>query len=132
MTVVIRPGEASLADWRAIWDGAPLAVDPSSHAAVAASAACPRRRRRSRAWKTACIGPTGRPRTRARDRTTPAANSGVDGAGVPECVAGYKPQSRATCTVAKCDCIRSNTPAVSFGGSDGCVKGTCSSSGKPK
>ena len=34
MTVVIRAGEASLADWRAIWRGAPVAVDPSSHAAV--------------------------------------------------------------------------------------------------
>ena len=39
MTMVIRPGEASLADWRAIWRGAAVAVDPSSHAAVAASAA---------------------------------------------------------------------------------------------
>src|SRR6202142_1492360 len=39
MTVIIRPGEASLADWRAIWRGEPLAVDPSSRAAVAASAA---------------------------------------------------------------------------------------------
>jgi histidine ammonia-lyase len=39
MTVIIRPGDASLADWRAIWRGEPLAVDPSSHAAVAASAA---------------------------------------------------------------------------------------------
>ena len=39
MTVMIRPGKASLADWRAIWRGEPLAVDPSSHAAVAASAA---------------------------------------------------------------------------------------------
>jgi histidine ammonia-lyase len=39
MTVVIRPGAASLADWRAIWSGAPVAVEPSSHTAVAASAA---------------------------------------------------------------------------------------------
>ena len=39
MTVVIRAGEASLADWRAIWRGAPVAVDPSHHAGVAASAA---------------------------------------------------------------------------------------------
>ena len=39
MTVVIRAGDASLADWRAIWRGAPVAVDPSHHAAVAASAA---------------------------------------------------------------------------------------------
>jgi histidine ammonia-lyase len=37
--VVIRPGEVSLADWRLIWGGAPVAVDPSSHAAVTASAA---------------------------------------------------------------------------------------------
>ena len=39
MTVMIRPGEASLEDWRAIWRGEPMAVDPSSRAAVAASAA---------------------------------------------------------------------------------------------
>ena len=39
MTVIIRPGEASLADWRAIWRGEPMAVDPSSQAGVAASAA---------------------------------------------------------------------------------------------
>jgi histidine ammonia-lyase len=39
MTVVIRPGDASLADWRAIWSGEPLAVDPSSRAGVVASAA---------------------------------------------------------------------------------------------
>src|SRR5580698_1235800 len=39
MTVIIQPGEASLADWRAIWRGEPMAVDPSSRAAVAASAA---------------------------------------------------------------------------------------------
>src|ERR1700733_14998898 len=39
MTFISRPGEASLADWRAIWGGEPLAVDPSSRAAVAASAA---------------------------------------------------------------------------------------------
>jgi histidine ammonia-lyase len=39
MTVTIRPGEASLADWRAIWRGEPLAVDPASQAGVAASAA---------------------------------------------------------------------------------------------
>ena len=38
MTVIIHPGEASLADWRAIWRGEPLAVDPSSHAGVIASA----------------------------------------------------------------------------------------------
>ena len=39
MTVVIRAGEASLTDWRAIWRGAAVAVDPSHRAAVAASAA---------------------------------------------------------------------------------------------
>jgi histidine ammonia-lyase len=39
MTVIIRPGEASLDDWRAIWRGEPMAVDPSSQAGVAASAA---------------------------------------------------------------------------------------------
>ena len=39
MTVVLRAGDASLADWRAIWRGAPVAVDPSHHAGVAASAA---------------------------------------------------------------------------------------------
>ena len=39
MTIIIRPGEASLADWRAIWRGEALAVDPSSRAGVAASAA---------------------------------------------------------------------------------------------
>ncbi len=39
MTVVIRPGEASLADWRAVLNGAPVAVDPSCGARVAASAA---------------------------------------------------------------------------------------------
>ena len=33
MTIVIRPGEASLADWRAIWRGEPMAVDPSSRLA---------------------------------------------------------------------------------------------------
>ncbi|HXE24416.1 MAG TPA: aromatic amino acid lyase, partial [Roseiarcus sp.] len=39
MTVVVRPGEASLADWRAIATGAPVAIDPSCNARVAASAA---------------------------------------------------------------------------------------------
>src|SRR6185312_9973192 len=39
VTVVIRPGEASLADWRAIVTGAPVAIDPSCSARVAASAA---------------------------------------------------------------------------------------------
>jgi len=39
VTVVLRAGEASLADWRAIWRGAPVAVDPSHHGGVTASAA---------------------------------------------------------------------------------------------
>src|SRR6478752_6892411 len=39
VTVIIRPGEASLDDWRAIWRGEALAVDPSSRVAVAAGAA---------------------------------------------------------------------------------------------
>jgi histidine ammonia-lyase len=39
VTVVIRAGEASLADWRAIWRGAAVAIDPSHRAVVAASAA---------------------------------------------------------------------------------------------
>ena len=39
MTVVIRPGEASLADWRAIWGGDLITVDASSRAGVVASAA---------------------------------------------------------------------------------------------
>jgi histidine ammonia-lyase len=39
LSVVIRPGEVSLADWKAIWRGAPVAVDPSSRGRVAASAA---------------------------------------------------------------------------------------------
>ena len=39
MTVVLRAGEASLADWRAILSGAPVAVDPSCGDRVAASAA---------------------------------------------------------------------------------------------
>ena len=39
MTVVIQPGAASLADWRAVLSGAPVAVDPSCGARVAASAA---------------------------------------------------------------------------------------------
>src|SRR5579871_472890 len=38
MTVALRAGAASLADWRAIWRGAPVAVDPSNLAGVAASA----------------------------------------------------------------------------------------------
>ena len=39
MTIALRAGEASLADWRAIWRGANVAIDPSYRAAVAASAA---------------------------------------------------------------------------------------------
>ena len=39
MTVALRAGEASLADWRAIWRGATVAIDPSHRPAVAASAA---------------------------------------------------------------------------------------------
>jgi histidine ammonia-lyase len=39
VSVVLRPGEVSLADWRAVLAGAPVTVDPSSHARVAASAA---------------------------------------------------------------------------------------------
>ena len=39
MTIVIRAGEATLADWHAIWRGARVTVDPSSHGRVVASAA---------------------------------------------------------------------------------------------
>jgi histidine ammonia-lyase len=39
MTVALRAGEASLADWREIWRGAAVAIDPSHRPAVAASAA---------------------------------------------------------------------------------------------
>jgi histidine ammonia-lyase len=39
VTVLIRAGQASLADWRGIWRGAPVAVDPSHRAGVGASAA---------------------------------------------------------------------------------------------
>src|ERR1700735_3929436 len=39
MTVIVRPGEASLAAGRAFCRGEPLAVDPSSRTGVAASAA---------------------------------------------------------------------------------------------
>jgi histidine ammonia-lyase len=38
MTIVLRGGEASLADWRAIWLGEEVVLDPSHHAAVAESA----------------------------------------------------------------------------------------------
>ncbi len=39
MSVMLRAGEASLSDWRAIWRGAPVTLDPTHEAAVAASAA---------------------------------------------------------------------------------------------
>ena len=39
MTVTLRAGEASLDDWRAIWRGAPVSLDPAHEPAVAASAA---------------------------------------------------------------------------------------------
>ncbi len=39
MIVALRAGRALLADWRAIWQGAKVSVDPSHGAAVAASAA---------------------------------------------------------------------------------------------
>jgi len=43
MTVALRPGEARLADWRAIWSGAAVALDPAARAKVAASAAAVQR-----------------------------------------------------------------------------------------
>ncbi len=39
MTVTLRAGQASLKDWRAIWRGAAIALDPACEADVAASAA---------------------------------------------------------------------------------------------
>ncbi|MFN3514988.1 MAG: histidine ammonia-lyase [Phenylobacterium sp.] len=39
MTLVLKPGEVSLRDWKAIWRGAPAALDPAAESAVAASAA---------------------------------------------------------------------------------------------
>jgi histidine ammonia-lyase len=36
--VVLRPGQATLADWRAIYRGDAVALDPSCHAAIAAGA----------------------------------------------------------------------------------------------
>jgi histidine ammonia-lyase len=39
MTVTLRPGKATLADWRRILRGERIALDPESHAAVVASAA---------------------------------------------------------------------------------------------
>ena len=50
MTVTLRPGEAPLADWRAIWRGAPVALDPptarrSRRAPRRSSASSPRRAR---------------------------------------------------------------------------------------
>ncbi|MGO4869996.1 MAG: histidine ammonia-lyase [Roseiarcus sp.] len=38
MAVTLRPGEARLGDWRAIWRGARVALDPACRAKVAASA----------------------------------------------------------------------------------------------
>ena len=38
MTVTLRPGEATLADWRRIWGGEPVDLDPGRSAQVAASA----------------------------------------------------------------------------------------------
>jgi len=43
MTVTLRPGEARLDDWRAIWRGAPVGLDPAARAKVAASAAAVQR-----------------------------------------------------------------------------------------
>ena len=43
MTVTLRPGEAGLSDWRAIWRGAPVALDPAWRAKAAASAAAVQR-----------------------------------------------------------------------------------------
>jgi histidine ammonia-lyase len=43
MTVALRAGGASLADWRAIWRGGAVAIDPFHHPAVAASAAAVQR-----------------------------------------------------------------------------------------
>ena len=43
MTVMLRPGEARLGDWRAIWRGSPVALDPAARAKVAASAAAVQR-----------------------------------------------------------------------------------------
>ena len=39
MTIVLRAGAVSLSDWRAIWRGADLVLDPAHAPAVAASAA---------------------------------------------------------------------------------------------
>lgn len=39
MTIVLRPGQVGLADWRALYRGAPLALDPVSRADVEAGAA---------------------------------------------------------------------------------------------
>ncbi|MGA7197757.1 aromatic amino acid lyase, partial [Roseiarcus sp.] len=39
MSVTLRAGKATLADWRMIWRGAPVALDPSHRAQVSASAA---------------------------------------------------------------------------------------------
>jgi histidine ammonia-lyase len=37
--IILSPGHATLADWRAVYRGGALSIDPASHAAVAASAA---------------------------------------------------------------------------------------------
>jgi len=39
MTIVLKPGEVPLAQWKAIWRGAPAALEPTAAAAIAASAA---------------------------------------------------------------------------------------------
>ena len=38
MTITLRAGEAALGDWRSIWRGEPVALDPAHRRAVAASA----------------------------------------------------------------------------------------------
>jgi histidine ammonia-lyase len=43
MTVILRAGEAALSDWRAIWRGAPVELDPACRARVAAGAEAVRR-----------------------------------------------------------------------------------------
>ncbi len=43
MSVMLRPGDARLGDWRAIWRGSPVALDPAARAKVAASAAAVQR-----------------------------------------------------------------------------------------
>lgn len=43
MSVMLRAGEASLDDWRRIWRGAPVRLEPSNRDRIAASAECVRR-----------------------------------------------------------------------------------------